>query len=89
MLTLDLQGMNAQAVVLFQRMEEDGIEPNLLMLNTLLNSFAVTGKWEEASQVLAYMKENVRMSAVWVSSAVELVGWGFIKVEIRYLGSSC
>lgn len=40
-------------------MEADGTEPNLVMLNLLMNAFSIAGKHLEATAVFEHMKESV------------------------------
>jgi pentatricopeptide repeat protein len=40
-------------------MEADGIETNIVMLNSILNSFSVAAKPEEGLAVFEYMHQNV------------------------------
>lgn len=51
--------MCEQAVNVFRDMEKVGIEPNLTMLNLLINAFSVAGKYLEAFAVFDYMREVV------------------------------
>ncbi|KAH9298269.1 hypothetical protein KI387_029951, partial [Taxus chinensis] len=51
-------GMCEQAVNAFVVMEAEGVEPNLLMLNLLINAFAVAGRDLEAFWVFEYMKKR-------------------------------
>lgn len=40
-------------------MEADGTEPNLVMLNLLMNAFSIAGKYLEATAVFEHIKESV------------------------------
>ena len=40
-------------------MEREGIEPNLIMLNVLINAFGIAGKYMEALSVYEHIKESV------------------------------
>lgn len=40
-------------------MEADGIEPNLIMLNLLMNAFAIAGRHMEATAIFEHIKESV------------------------------
>lgn len=40
-------------------MEADGIEPNLIMLNLLMNAFGIAGRHLEAMAVFEHIKESV------------------------------
>jgi pentatricopeptide repeat protein len=44
----------------FKRMEKDGVELNLSMLNLLINAFGVAGRYNEAFSVFDYILEVVR-----------------------------
>lgn len=46
-------------VKVLQLMEAEGIEPNLVMLNVLINAFGVARKHMEALSIYHLMKENV------------------------------
>ena len=54
------QGLCEQAMAVFKKMEADGIETNIVMLNSVLNSFSVAAKPEEGLAVFEYMHQNVR-----------------------------
>lgn len=56
---MNVQGMCEQAMDVFKCMERDGTEPNLMMLNLLINAFGVAGRYQEAFSVFEYMKEVV------------------------------
>lgn len=60
--TLDVkfvQGLCEQTVKVLQIMESDGMEPNLIMLNVLINAFGTAGRHMEALTVYHHMKEMV------------------------------
>lgn len=40
-------------------MEEEGIEPNLIMLNLLINAFGIAGRHLEAVAVFEHIKDSV------------------------------
>jgi len=40
-------------------MEAEGIEPNVVMLNVLINAFSVAGRHMEALSIYHLMKESV------------------------------
>lgn len=40
-------------------MENEGIEPNLIMLNVLINAFGTAGKHMEALSIYHHIKESV------------------------------
>lgn len=42
-------------------MEAEGIEPNIIMLNVLINAFGVAGRQIEALSIYDHMKESVRL----------------------------
>lgn len=46
---------------MLQLMEEEGIEPNLVMLNVLINSFAVAGRHLEALAIYHHIIEVVSL----------------------------
>jgi len=43
-------------------MENEGIEPNLIMLNVLINAFGTAGKHMEALSIYHHIKETVCIS---------------------------
>jgi pentatricopeptide repeat protein len=43
-------------------MEQEGIEPNLVMLNLLINAFGTAGRHLEAVAVFQHIKDSVRTS---------------------------
>jgi pentatricopeptide repeat protein len=43
-------------------MEQKGIEPNLVMLNLLINAFGTAGRHLEAVAVFQHIKDSVRTS---------------------------
>ena len=53
------QGLCEQTVKVLQLMEHDGIEPNLIMLNVLINAFGIAGRHLEALSVYQHIKETV------------------------------
>lgn len=53
--------MCEQTVKVLQLMEPEGIEPNLVMLNVLINAFGVAGKYKEALSVYHLMKDIVSL----------------------------
>lgn len=42
-------------------MEAEGIEPNMIMLNVLINAFGVAGRHMEALSIYDYMRESVSL----------------------------
>lgn len=42
-------------------MEAEGIEPNIIMLNVLINAFGVAGRQSEALSIYDHMKESVSL----------------------------
>ena len=54
------QGMCEETVKVFWVMEEEGIEPNLIMLNSLINAFGIAGRCSEAMSIFEHLKEIVR-----------------------------
>lgn len=57
--TLSFQGLCEQTVNVLQLMEAEGIEPNLVMLNLLINAFGTAGRHLEALAVLQHIKDSV------------------------------
>lgn len=53
------QGLSEQAMNALRVMGADGLKPNLLALNSLINAFGEDRRDVEAFAVLQYMKENV------------------------------
>ena len=53
------QGLSEQAINALRVMRADGLKPNLLALNSLINAFGEDRRDVEAFAVLQYMKENV------------------------------
>ena len=53
------QGLSEQAINALRVMRADGLKPNLLALNSLINAFGEDRRDAEAFAVLQYMKENV------------------------------
>ena len=43
-------------------MEAEGIEPNLIMLNVLINAFGIAGRHLEALSVYDHIKDMVSLS---------------------------
>ena len=54
-----MQGLCEQTVKVLQLMEREGIEPNLIMLNVLINAFGIAGRYMEALSVYEHIKESV------------------------------
>lgn len=54
-----MQGLCEQTVKVLQLMEAEGMEPNLIMLNVLINAFGVSGRHLEALSVYHCIKESV------------------------------
>ncbi|XAR52102.1 hypothetical protein NMG60_11020003 [Bertholletia excelsa] len=52
------KGLCEQTVKVLQLMEVEGIEPNLIMLNVLINAFSISGRHLEAFSIYRYMKES-------------------------------
>ena len=52
------QGLCEQTVSVLQLMEEEGIEPNLVMLNLLINAFSTAGRHSEALAVFQHIKDS-------------------------------
>ncbi|XWS24590.1 hypothetical protein CRYUN_Cryun28dG0116100 [Craigia yunnanensis] len=52
------QGLSEQAINALRVMRADGLKPNLLALNSLINAFGEDRRDVEAFAVLQYMKEN-------------------------------
>jgi len=53
------QGLCEQSVNVLQLMEEEGFEPNLVMLNLLINAFGTAGRHLEALAVFQHIKDSV------------------------------
>lgn len=53
------QGLCEQAISVLQIMEAEGIEPNIVMLNMLINAFGNAGRYMEAMSVYHHIKESV------------------------------
>ncbi|AED94067.1 Tetratricopeptide repeat (TPR)-like superfamily protein [Arabidopsis thaliana] len=53
------QGLCKQTVKVLKMMENEGIEPNLIMLNVLINAFGTAGKHMEALSIYHHIKETV------------------------------
>ena len=56
---LHMQGLCEQTVKVLQLMEHEGMEPNLIMLNVLINAFGIAGRHLEALSVYHHIKESV------------------------------
>lgn len=54
-----MQGLCEQTVKVLRLMEAEGIEPNLIMLNLLINAFGIAGRHLEALSVFQHLKESV------------------------------
>lgn len=54
-----LQGQCEQTIKVLQLMEAEGIEPNLIMLNVLINAFGNAGRHMEALSIYHHIKESV------------------------------
>ncbi|KAI3921123.1 hypothetical protein MKX01_036102 [Papaver californicum] len=52
-------GIMRTTVKVLQLMETEGIEPNLIMLNLLINAFGIAGRHLEALSVFHHIKETV------------------------------
>jgi pentatricopeptide repeat protein len=57
------QGLCEQTVNVLQLMEEEGFEPNLVMLNLLINAFGTAGRHLEALAVFQHIKDSVCTSS--------------------------
>lgn len=60
-LFLLMQGLCGQTVKVLQIMEAEGIEPNVIMLNVLMNAFGVAGRHLEALSIYHHIKESVSL----------------------------
>lgn len=56
-----MQGLCEETVKVLQLMEAEGIEPNLVMLNVLINAFAVAGRHSEALAIYHHIIEVVSL----------------------------
>lgn len=56
-----VQGFCEQTVKVLQLMEAEGIEPNIVMLNVLINAFGIAGRHEEALSIYQHIRESVRL----------------------------
>jgi pentatricopeptide repeat protein len=56
---ISFQGLCEQTVNVLQLMEEEGFEPNLVMLNLLINAFGTAGRHLEALAVFQHVKDSV------------------------------
>ncbi|KAL4583104.1 hypothetical protein LXL04_007668 [Taraxacum kok-saghyz] len=54
----DAEGLCEQTVKVLQLMEHEGMEPNLIMLNVLINAFGIAGRHLEALSVYHHIKES-------------------------------
>lgn len=63
------QGLCEQTVKVLKLMEAEGIEPNLIMLNVLINAFAIAQRHLEALSVYQHIKESVGNSCLCVCCA--------------------
>lgn len=54
-----VQGLCEQTVKVLQIMEAEGMEPNLIMLNMLINAFGNAGRHMEAQSIYLHIKEMV------------------------------
>lgn len=54
-----MQGLCEQTVKVLQLMELEGIEPNLIMLNILINAFGISGRHLEALSIYHHIQESV------------------------------
>ena len=60
---ISCQGLCEQAIKVLQIMEAEGIEPNIVMLNMLINAFGNAGRYMEAMSVYHHIKESVSLSS--------------------------
>lgn len=51
-------------------MEAEGIEPNLVMLNMLINAFGIAGRHLEAQSVFDHIKESVSFFPISIQGPV-------------------
>ncbi|KAH0455566.1 hypothetical protein IEQ34_015598 [Dendrobium chrysotoxum] len=51
-------GSCEQTIEVLRLMEEEGIEPNLIMLNLLINAFGIAGRYKEAVAIFEQIKET-------------------------------
>jgi pentatricopeptide repeat protein len=58
-MAITFQGLCEQTVSVLQLMEAEGIEPNLVMLNLLINAFSTAGRHLEALAVFQHIKDSV------------------------------
>lgn len=56
-----MQGLCDQTVKVLQLMEAEGIEPNVIMLNVLINAFGIAGRHLEALSIYHHIKESVSL----------------------------
>lgn len=54
-----MQGLCDQTLKVLQLMEAEGIEPNVVMLNVLINAFGIAGRHLEALSIYHHIKEIV------------------------------
>lgn len=59
-----MQGLCEQTVRVLQLMEAEGMEPNLIMLNVLINAFGTAGRHMEALSIYRHIRESVRFSSM-------------------------
>lgn len=64
-----MQGYCEQTVKVLQLMEPEGIEPNLIMLNVLINAFGIAGRHMEALSIYQLIKESVSLLKLLSASA--------------------
>lgn len=57
------QGLCEQVIMVLQIMEAEGIEPNIVMLNMLINAFGNAGRYMEAISVYHHIKESVSITS--------------------------
>ncbi|XWS58789.1 hypothetical protein CRYUN_Cryun08bG0063800 [Craigia yunnanensis] len=53
-----MQGFCEQTNKVLQLMEAEGIEPNIVMLNVLINAFGIAGRHEEALSIYQHIRES-------------------------------
>ena len=61
---LAVQGFCEQTVKVLQLMEAEGIEPNIIMLNVLINAFGIAGRHEEVLSIYQHIRESVCLSVL-------------------------
>lgn len=66
------QGLCEQTLKVLQLMEAGGIEPNIIMLNVLINAFGIAGRHMEALSIYDQMTENVShllcITCIWLGT---------------------